>query len=303
MKKLFAKALTKLSFARASRFACLIGLIMSSTSHADVNEIYIYSELSPNRVIGRDRELRPEGSHHSLINHMMTPDHPGAFIVASASEQEARRVAAARLRGRPGGFGYIYRVRADESFYDVRLSFQHFLDQQRTLDIDGRYPGLEAALQVMINRLGNQPVYAATASIGRQSIISSNRVRGQDQPGAGFMVMGDGVRDNPRYRSGPVTSVNPRPYAMSWPQDTSLLGHLWVVEGEPGGWVQGALAVQCMTTGGDWSSHRRKRDEDDQEASCTPPPLTDLWRRLKIVAMMSSVASGGSSAGPWHDEL
>lgn len=284
MKKLFATALAKLSPGRASWFAWIVGWMLSSTAHGHVTEVYIYSEVPPERILMSNRELHPEGSHNSLINHMMTPEHPGAFIVASASDPDAREVAAARLRGRPDAVGYIYRVRADESFYDVRLSFQHFLNQQGTLDIDNRYPGLEAALQVMINRLGNQPVYVATAPIERSSIISTNRVRIQHTQGFGSHLIGDGARNNANVRRGPATSVNARPYPVSWPQDASLLGRLWVVEGEPGGWVQGALAVQCLSTEGSGSSHRKKRGAQETDCSMRPP-LIDLTQRLGVVAI------------------
>jgi len=145
----------------ASLLAWVAGwMLLSSVSHAQVKNTYLYSEIPPDRMFSAepgevtikpvDVVLRPEGSHLSLLNHVMTPSLPGAFIIVSASEEAARRLAASRLRNRPGATGYIYTIRADSSFYDVQISFRRFLDQQRVRDMDHRYPGLERAVEVWL---------------------------------------------------------------------------------------------------------------------------------------------------------
>jgi len=113
-----------------------------------------------------------------------------------------------------------------------------------------------------------------------------------------------GLRNNWRaysYGANSGPSANREPYGVSWPQDTSLLGHLWVAEGEPDGWVQGALASQCLAPQGPSSSQRRKRDTD-AESCPTPVPLIDFMERLKMTSIMLSDSAAGSSSGAGHDE-
>lgn len=232
-----------------------------------------------------DVVVRPEGTHLSLINHVLTPDRPGAFITLASSEAQARRLASTRLRNRPGATGYIYTVRADESFYNVQLSFRHFLDRQRALDLDHRYPGLERAVEVMLRLFEDRPLYVATRPIVSGMITASSEYRIGN--GGEAEMVPRGLQNNWRafsYAGNRGPSANPGPYETSWPQDTSLLGHLWVAEGEPGGWIQGALAAQCVAPQEPSSSHRRKRHADETNCPASQP-LMDLWQRLKIIAI------------------
>lgn len=291
-------------FAFAWMFGC-------SVSHARVRYVYVYAEIPPDRMFSaapgekpikpEDVVLRPRGEHLSLINHVMTPSQPGAFITVSSSEQTVRRQAAVALRNRPGVTGYIYELRADQSFYDVRLSLQRFVEQQRSMDLDYRYPGLEMALGVLIRMIENDGLFVTNQAILSGMVLSSTGYRGIYRPDGSLestqVVSSQNNWSAFRYGANSGPSANTVPYDISWPQDTSLLGHLWVTEGEPGGWVQAALASQCLTGQGP-SSHRHKRDAG--EAGCAVPPLIDLWQRLKIVAIMSTASSGGSSS---HDEL
>jgi len=304
----------KLHARLASLFAWAAGwMLLSSVAHAQARNMYIYSEIAPDRMFsagpGRivvkpeDVVLRPRGNHLSLINHVLTPTQPGAFITVSSSEEAMRRLAATMLRNRSGATGYIYTVRADSSFYDVQLSFRRFLDQQRAMDMDHRYPGLERAVEVSLRLFEDRHMFVTTQPITSGMITSSMAYR-LGQRGAVEMVPG-GLQNNWRaysYGANSGPSANLNPYDVSWPQDTSLLGHLWVVEGEPGGWVQGALATQCLAAQGPSSSSRRRREAE--EASCpTPAPLIDLLERLKMVSIMLSSSAGGSSTGAGHDEL
>ena len=285
--------------------------VFAPALHAQVRYAYLYSEIPPDRMFSaapgekpikpEDIVLRPQGTHLSLINHVMTPTQPGAFITVTSSDAVALRQAAARLRNRPGVTGYIYRIRTDQSFYDVRLSLQHFVDQQRAMDLDSRYPGLERALGVLLGMIEHDRLFVTTQPIRSGMVLSATGYRGAYRSDGTFEARAQAdLRNNWRaYQDGGRgPSATTEPYAISWPQDTSLLAHLWVAEGEPDGWVQSALATQCLTQQGQGSSHRKRRDAG--ESGCSTPPLIDLWQRLKIVAIMSAPSSGGAYS---HDEL
>ncbi|MGO4700954.1 scabin-related ADP-ribosyltransferase [Dyella sp. 2RAB6] len=204
-----------------SRLGLLLGLALCgafpSWANGGVRFVYRFDTRPPEQIFASG--FSPRGSDTSLIRHVLAWTEESAFVAATSSLEVATSLAITYLEANPGAVGFIYRIQADESFYEAIPSLEHFLAQERGAGIDPRHYYTERGLDYVIPQFTWQREFVATVPIRLSSIswaLSYSSERGTDN---NFHVRPGSYRHNTAWTGDSATFANTAPYTVTWPED------------------------------------------------------------------------------------
>ncbi|WP_346948516.1 hypothetical protein [Dyella sp.] len=272
---------------------CLVLLLLAGTfplaCSAQVHFVYRFDHRPPATIFAEG--FKPRGNNLDLTSHVMFWTLESGFVASSSDYGSVLLTTEARFSLPAVEMpGYIYVVAADDNFYDVSLSLQHFLLVQRAVGIDEEHRELERAVETALTTYLHQYEFVAR-SIPNDRILAAIEVRGIRQPDGSIRVQEGERVENRRYSGDRNTATNPNPFPMAWPSLTSssfscdLTSEIF-----EGGSCADVLAVAGPSGVFPPSQFSGCQSHQQSKRSVTTPlcpglQLVNLSRRMKIVLM------------------
>lgn len=285
--------------------------MLAPDAYAQTHYVYIYSSRPPGRIFSDG--FQALGNDLNLLNHISGNKLMTGFVTVTANYQNARYHAETSLRytsERP--IGYIYRISADRTYYEVNPSIRYFFQQQTLAGTVGSHRSLMHNVRLLLP-LESSENLVATQGIAPAMIQSSVQVRLVSRPDGTVRLVEGEHRDNTNWVGYDDTRTsNPNPYPIIWPDDgtatssgrcTPPLGDI-DEEGVAGGSCSDVYALSTEATVGieramryygpfdfaDCSSSSSSRQEKRENADATCPRLRlfNLSRQMRALSLITA---------------
>jgi hypothetical protein len=207
-----------------SRLYLALGLaaccVMPGWTYARAHVLYRFDTRPPEEIFSSG--FVPRGRDTDLIRHTLAWTQESAFIATTLSFEAATSFADTYLQANPDATGYIYRIDADNHFYEVMPSLEHFLERERIAGIDSRFRFMEATLELAIQQFSWQQEFVSVTPIAASSIAWAIPMRRILEDDGSFGVRSGSVRDNMAWIGDQNTIANTRDYPVTWPTGASF---------------------------------------------------------------------------------
>jgi len=245
------------------------------------------------------------------------------LIATTASLEAAENFANTYVQADPDAPGYIYRIEADDSFYEVTASLESFLEQERQRGFPPRFRAMELTLQNAIQEYRWQQEYVSTVPIPPSLIAWARPYQGEVFADGSIAMREGAIQDNWNWAGVRNTFSNTGNYWVTWPDSassspvsscTEAIGSLSIAAGmnctddlygiAEGGREDGDPIHQALLPSSCPSSPKEKRSGNTPLCFPLAYRIVNLSKRMRIDSVIySEVGDGESWSWDKNDDL
>jgi len=285
---------------------------LPSRAYAKVSVVYRFDTRPPSEIFSSG--FAPRGGDTNLIRHALAWTEESAFIATTASLEAAENFANTYVQADPDAPGYIYRIEADDSFYEVTASLESFLEQERQRGFPPRFRAMELTLQNAIQEYRWQQEYVSTVPIPPSLIAWARPYQGEVFADGSIAMREGAIQDNWNWAGVRNTFSNTGNYWVTWPDSassspvsscTEAIGSLSIAAGmnctddlygiAEGGREDGDPIHQALLPSSCPSSPKEKRSGNTPLCFPLAYRIVNLSKRMRIDSVIYSEVGDGES--------
>lgn len=189
-------------------------LVCAAPAMAGLSFLYRFDTRPPSQIFAMG--FTPKGSDTNLVNHFTGSYDESSFVSTTSSFEVALRFARIHMEDSQARRGYIYRINADGSFYDVNASMRSHMAYLVSHGYERSLPRYTTRIDVAVADLSWEQEYATPVPIPGTSISWAIPVTGHSSATGGISLTQGDVQPNPG--AFPSDSfVNSQPYPIELP--------------------------------------------------------------------------------------
>lgn len=186
---------------------------------AKVHVVYRFDTRPPQEIFVSG--FKPRGTDSNLIRHTLAWTEQSAFVATTSNYEVAETFAHTYLSAFPDSEGYIYRIEADDNFYEVIPSLERFLAQERAAGVAPQFRAMETTLEEAIQQFRWQREVVSAAPVPAASIAWAVSYRNSIGADGVYRVQPGLLQEHWLWTGDHNTFANTNPYQVTWPGEAT----------------------------------------------------------------------------------